>query len=524
MLLGQTTRNDASSDVYSLGIILFELIENRLPFPPPLSQAESDVKIALDIRTILPTMNSSTATAGLKSIVQKCLSFAPGERYASALPLYEDIERESSLRPLLHAPESLISGRIPKLVRRYPRLFSAGPIVLISLLVIGLAMSVAAMGWQRSLLLDAQARLTRFRSESQLLLSELVDPIPSQWDHLLAETIRLTNELLGSNTRLTGSTSQEQFETNFKWLTPEERAAAQQELAEFCITATALTCGSVSKLTPSQRDQLHQLISLCYNMPTSTKVSTALSRLGELVQRDEGELQARYESMMRGLEKRLDAADSADLQPGLIELLQARSDVRNGQARQAMGRLRSIDVDNVPAHLYWMVSGDAQVQLQQLEAAIQSYGLAIGAAPKSVGAFVQRAEGLQQLRIFKSAEADYSAAIKLSPSMPMLYMRRALVRESLGDLDGAIDDMTAALDLEPEANRMLFARARLHQLAGHRDEYLRDFKSGMTATPQVVEDWVSRALAQVARYPQRAKADLQAALQVAPNSLIALQN
>jgi tetratricopeptide (TPR) repeat protein len=171
-----------------------------------------------------------------------------------------------------------------------------------------------------------------------------------------------------------------------------------------------------------------------------------------------------------------------------------------------------------------MVSGEAQVQLQQLEAAIQSYGLAIGAAPKSVAAFVQRAEALQLLRTFKSAEADYSAAISLSPSMSSLYMRRALVRENLGDLDGAINDMDVALDLEPESNRMLFARARLHQLANHREEYLKDFKSGMTATPKVVDDWVSRALAQLSRYPQKAKADLQEALRLDPDSVIALQN
>jgi tetratricopeptide (TPR) repeat protein len=227
---------------------------------------------------------------------------------------------------------------------------------------------------------------------------------------------------------------------------------------------------------------------------------------------------------MRTLENHLGSADSSNLQPGLIELLQARSDVRNGQARQAMERLRSIDIQHVPAHLYWMVSGEAQVQLQQLDAAIQSYGLAIGASPNSVAAFVQRAEALQQLQTLKSAEADYSAAIRLSPSSPTLYMRRALVRETLGDLDGAINDMDSALDLEPESNRMLFTRARFHQLANHREEYLRDYKSGITATPKVVDDWVARALAQLPRFPQKAKADLQEALRMDSDSVIALQN
>jgi eukaryotic-like serine/threonine-protein kinase len=71
---------------------------------------------------------------------------------------------------------------------------------------------------------------------------------------------------------------------------------------------------------------------------------------------------------------------------------------------------------------------------------------------------------------------------------------------------------------------MLFTRARLHQVANHRGGYRKDFGKGISTAPKVVDDWIARALAQLPRYPDRAKADLQAALRIDPKSLAALQN
>ena len=525
-LLGQTVQIDATADVYSLGILLFELVENRLPFSPPLSQAESDLTLALENRRKSAAFSSPTATLGLKSIIGKCLSFSPQERYASAVPLLEDVERELAHRPLVHAHESLIFGRLPKLIRRYPRIFAAGPVALVSLFVIGLFASLAFMGWKRSQVLETQARLARFQDESKLLMAEMVDPVPTQWEPLLSKANRLTADLLGGDAAAAVPNGSKHPGDALLRLSPEELAATHEELVQFCLVVTALTCGSVTEITSSQREHLQQLIGCCAALPGSTEEALVLKRLSELVEDENNEINiwARYESMMRVLEGRLDTTDGFEDRSQLIELLQARTNVRQGQARRAMERLQSLDVHAVPAYLYWIVSGDAQSQLQQFEAAIQSYGLAVGAAPRSIAAFVQRAEAALQLRNFKSAEEDYSRAIELMPTSASLYMRRALVREKLGDLERAIRDMNVALDLEPKSNRMLLARARMHHRADQRDLYLQDFKSGLATTPQNVEDWVSRALAQLPRYPERAKKDLQAALAINPDSQIALQN
>lgn len=520
MLLGQATRIDACTDVYAWGVILFELVEHRLPYPPPLSLAESDVKLALDNRQQPVRFTSPTATAGLKAIIRKCLSFSPSERYVSAVTLLEDVELEFANRRLIYARESLIAGRVPKLMRRYPRLFSAGPVAVFGLLASGLLASLVVIGWNKNQMLDAQARLANFRVESQLLLTEMLDPAPTQWQRLLTESTQLTDRLFNRDAESFVEHNEQQIRNALCWLSPSDRVAAQDDLLEFCLTVSALTCSSAAELTDSQRDRLHQLLWYCSFVPASARVDVLLSGMHELIQHQGRHLPARYESMMRAREQQLDATDSHDL----IELLQARTDVRQGQALQAMDRLRSINVNETPGYLYWMILGDAEAQLGQHEAATMSYGLAIGAAPKSVAAFVQRAEALQQLRNFEAAERDYSRAIALAPSMASLYMRRALVREKLSRYDEAIRDMDTALELEPSSNRMLFSRARMHRLANHPDKYQADFRRGVSITPRGVEDWVSRALAQLPRYPDKAKADLNAALQLEADSILVLQN
>ncbi len=517
LLLGQTTRIGASTDVYSWGVILFEFLENRLPYPPPLSQAESDVKIAIDNRQQSVAFSNPTTTAGFKAILRKCLSFAPEDRYADALTLLEDVEREFANRPLLHARENLFNGRVPKMLRRYPRFFSAGPIALLSLVIIGLLASAITVAWKKNNVLNSQARATSFNIESRRLLAEMVDPDPSQWPPLLAESVQLTAPLLGRKTDPSKSRPRADW---LEWLSLQDRTAAQFAILEFCIATAALRVSSAAELTRAEREQLHQLLSQFTALSDSLSLNALLNSLRELLQHDTGQVSSRYESTMRALEKRLDAADSHYL----IALLQARTDVRQGQARQAMERLQCLDVNHLPAHLYWMILGDAESQLGQLESALQSYGLAIGVAPKSVGAFIQRAEILQRLRKFGPAEEDYSRAIALAPSLAAVYMRRALVREKLRDIDGAIQDLDAALEFQPASNRLWLTRARMHRLANDREKYLADFNRGLTSPPQDIDDWVSRALAHLPREPERAKADLNSALSLQANSILALQN
>ena len=96
---GKTRELSAATDTYSLGAILFELLTGRPPFVGnnPLEVLEQIGRKA----PVCPRLLVATVPEPLERICMRCLERAPGERYASAQVLAEDLQRWLDGRPIL---------------------------------------------------------------------------------------------------------------------------------------------------------------------------------------------------------------------------------------------------------------------------------------------------------------------------------------------------------------------------------------------------------------------------------------
>jgi serine/threonine protein kinase/tetratricopeptide (TPR) repeat protein len=140
---GPTASLKPSTDVYSLGAILFDLLTGRPPFLGEnvfavIQQAAE--KPAPKLRSLVPTLDRD-----LETICAKCLEREPNARYCSAGDLAEDLERWLANRPITARPVSA-SVRTLRWSRRNP--VPTG----MAVLLLALGSAVGIMTWQSGLL------------------------------------------------------------------------------------------------------------------------------------------------------------------------------------------------------------------------------------------------------------------------------------------------------------------------------------------------------------------------------------
>ena len=120
-----STMIDERADIYSLGLVLFEMLTGDWPFQDstvtddPLSAAAQLQAVRLSTPVRFPT-TARRLTPGLRSIVKKCLAPQPVERYQTAEELADDLDRYLTHRPLRFAADHSLRERCTKWVRRHP--------------------------------------------------------------------------------------------------------------------------------------------------------------------------------------------------------------------------------------------------------------------------------------------------------------------------------------------------------------------------------------------------------------------
>ena len=152
---------DHRTDIYSLGVTLYELVTTERAFDGD-TRAEVLRKISFGAPTP-PRKTNRRIPVELETIILKALSKNPDERYQTARELAEDLDLFRSNRPIRARPPTM-PQRVEKWMRRNPAYVQMMAVT--TLLVLVISMMAAATNWEqlvneRNLRKSIQEALTR---------------------------------------------------------------------------------------------------------------------------------------------------------------------------------------------------------------------------------------------------------------------------------------------------------------------------------------------------------------------------
>ncbi|HLW64274.1 MAG TPA: protein kinase [Gemmataceae bacterium] len=499
---------DVGSDLYALGIVLFELLTGQHPYsmkPRPLTDVIQEMLAERKLPPPPPRRLNPEITPAVDAIVRRLLDPDQKRRYQSARQLQEDFDAHLANQPLPHTREPSWSERLRKWRRRHSRLAVGGAVALA--VGVFLLLPLTALAIRRQQIVHAEAITTMLQSREELRAAEFhlvfgqdhpgerqkgKDEARAVLDryHVLAEADWSNRPAL-------------------RRLSDAERQQFTAELGE-------------SLLLLSQREQADKAYQVSLDLNQKAE-QTLGERAPATLWRQRAEL---LEQLGRKDEADQERNRSRGSNPVAdLDLMQEASErIAAHDFAQALIPLERITQRNPQYHRAWFNAGHCYFMLGRMNESAASFSVCIALHPESPWGYYCRGLAFGRVDEFARAVADLDRAIELKPEQAGFLVNRGIYRGKLNDLAGAEADFARALELGGSPARVYLVRSRIRCDAGDSKGADRDLAEGMRHAPREEEAWIDRGLAQLDSNPNGALADLNEALKLNPRSRDGLQN
>ncbi len=517
---------DARTDLYSLGVILYQLLTGELPYPARRGAFDETIDQMVHDRQRPARwaceLNPQVAP-GLAAILQKLLAALPADRYASAAELIVDLDRHLNDLPLLHAENPSLRERLTKFSRRHPALTSGTAIGTLAFALLAASIFFSSLLVAKVRRLDTIDRLHIAQNQLQFLRAEMTDPLLDTRDRDLSWQ-KLHEQLV--RCQLDSPTNS--AERLARDLSEQEQVVWRDAMTQYLYLAS-LHWQRAAQSTTSPSDKQSALAQAArWNARASELVSQSRQPMTDAatVVRWQAERFSPKNDPLVTARRTMPASDAElsklrDPAARLLAALASLSDQRYAEAAILLEPLRDATPHDPSI---WLLLGNAYAGLERFEEAEVCYSVCIPMWPESyVGPFYRGLARLQKGQ-FQEAADDFSLALERSPKLTSAFMNRAAALTELKDYARAEADLTKAIELGATQSRLYLLRAdlrrRLHRLA----DAEADLAEGLQRTPTDELSWVQRGLAQAKSNPQAALKDLKKALELNPTSRYALRN
>lgn len=476
---GRGEPGDVRSDVYSLGVILYEIVTGQVPY-------DADTPLAIVLKHLneplpLPRRVNADVPPAVERVILKALAKSPDDRYRSAGALADAlevaVEREKMAIEMPSVPPETaveVAAPVPTSKRMPWAIISVAALIVVALIAAALLV-LPNLGGQQEPTIPSTVAVAATPTAMAQIASPVIAATPTPTARITPQTVS-TAETTPPAVPLTplpdamahydaGVTALQDWDLEEAIHAFSQAIKADPGFAEaYYLRGAAFREGG--QLAEAEAD-LTQAIAL------KPDLVEAYYERGDL-----------YLDLARGEDALRDFTTVTELQPDHAEAYYKRAqacdwyvpDCDDDLVLADLDRAIGLQPDFVEA---WQTRGEFYLWGEEYDLALSDLIQAVELAPDDVYAWPLLGFAYYAVGEYEQAIACHDEALRLEPADLDSYYHRGATYLEMGELDAAVQDFDRILLLEPEHSGAHYGRGRVHVAAGRYEEAIADFTEVM---------------------------------------------